>query len=64
MDLPVDVRTAFGLSGETAVRLPGGAGVCWQVGDVVCKPGQSTVVASWLAELYAELDGPGFTVAR
>ena len=61
---PGGVREAFGVPSGAARRLPGGGGACWRVGDLVLKPGQDAVVASWLAELFAELSGPGFVVPR
>ncbi|HVV22875.1 MAG TPA: hypothetical protein VHF06_25795, partial [Pseudonocardiaceae bacterium] len=63
-DLSVGVRVAFGVSVGPAVRLPGGAGVCWRAGDVVFKPVQRPGVGSWLAEVFADLRGPGFRVPR
>ena len=54
---------AFGVTGR-AVRLPGGGGTCWQVGDVILKPDHRPVVGAWLAEAFATLDGPGFRVPR
>lgn len=63
-DLPVAVRIAFGVPAGAAVRLPGGSGTCWQADTVVLKPGQDPVMASWLAEVYADLSGPGFRVPR
>lgn len=63
-ELPAGVCTAFGVPGAAAVRLPGGGGVCWQVGEVVLKPGQGPKAGAWLAEVFADLRGPGFRVAR
>lgn len=63
-DLPVGVCTAFGVPAGSAVRLPGGSGACWQADRLVLKPGQRPAVASWLAEVFADLRGPGFRVPR
>jgi uncharacterized protein (TIGR02569 family) len=60
---PAGILAAFGLSG-TPVRLPGGQGACWRVGQVVLKPDQDPAEGSWLAEAFAELAGPGFRVPR
>ncbi|HEX5402810.1 MAG TPA: hypothetical protein VFX16_10990 [Pseudonocardiaceae bacterium] len=62
--LPADVRSAFGVPAESAVRLPGGAGTCWRTGGVVFKPDQHTAVATWLAEVFTDLRGPGFQVPQ
>lgn len=62
-DLPPNVAAAFGAAGA-ARRLPGGSGTCWQLGDVVLKPEQDPTEASWLADLFATLHGPGFRVPR
>jgi uncharacterized protein (TIGR02569 family) len=63
-DLPAEVCAAFGVSADSAVRLPGGAGVCWRAGGMVFKPGQRPAVGSWLAEVFDGLRGPGFRVPR
>ncbi|WP_344307137.1 hypothetical protein [Fodinicola feengrottensis] len=60
---PSDVRAAFGVSG-VARRLPGGGGNCWQIGDVLLKPGHHPVVGAWQASVFANLTGPGFRVPR
>lgn len=60
---PAGVLAAFGLTG-TPVRLPGGQGACWRAGQVVLKPDQDPAEGSWLAEVFAELTGPGFRVPR
>ncbi|SDL74316.1 hypothetical protein [Nonomuraea jiangxiensis] len=59
-----EARAAFGVPDGPALRLPGGGGTCWQVGELVLKPGRRPVVASWLADVYAGLHGPGFRVPR
>ncbi|ETK35987.1 TIGR02569 family protein [Microbispora sp. ATCC PTA-5024] len=63
-DLPPDVRAAFGVSSGPARRLPGGGGTSWQAGGLVLKPARHPGVASWLAEVFADLRGPGFRVPR
>ncbi|GAA4582320.1 hypothetical protein GCM10023194_16700 [Planotetraspora phitsanulokensis] len=63
-DLPVGVRAAFGVSSGPARRIPGGGGACWQAGGLVLKPVQHPVVASWQAEVFADLHGPGFRVPQ
>ncbi|GAA4555505.1 hypothetical protein [Planotetraspora kaengkrachanensis] len=63
-DLPVGVRAAFGASSGPARRLPGGRGTCWQADGLVFKPVQHPVVASWLADVFADLRGPGFRVPQ
>jgi uncharacterized protein (TIGR02569 family) len=60
---PAGVLAAFGLTG-TPARLPGGQGACWRAGQVVLKPDQDPAEGSWLAEVFAELTGPGFRVPR
>ena len=61
--LPSGLPAAFALTG-TPSRLPGGQGTCWRVGDAVLKPGQDPAEACWLAEVFADLTGPGFRVPR
>ena len=61
--LPTGLPAAFALTGSPS-RLPGGQGTCWRVGDAVLKPGQDPAEASWLAEVFADLAGPGFRVPR
>jgi uncharacterized protein (TIGR02569 family) len=63
-DLPTDIRAAFGVPCGSAKRLRGGAGTCWQADGLVLKPGQHPVVGAWLADVYAELTGPGFQVPQ
>ncbi|MEU8175203.1 hypothetical protein AB0C14_20175 [Microbispora hainanensis] len=63
-DLPVEVRAAFGVPSGPARLLPGGGGTCRQAGDLVFKPAPRAAVASWLAEVFADLRGPGFRVPR
>jgi uncharacterized protein (TIGR02569 family) len=61
--LTAAMGSAFGASGP-ARPLPGGEGTTWQVGDVVLKPAADPQGASWCAELFAGLGGPGFRVPR
>jgi hypothetical protein len=61
--LTAAVGSAFGASGPARL-LPGGEGTTWQVGDVVLKPAADPQEASWCAELFAGLEGPGFRVPR
>ncbi|MEU7909463.1 hypothetical protein [Microbispora bryophytorum] len=61
-DLPMEVRTAFGVPSGPARLLPGGDGTCWLAGGLVLKPAPRPAVASWLAEVFADLRGPGFRV--
>ncbi|MBP2706723.1 TIGR02569 family protein [Microbispora sp. RL4-1S] len=63
-DLPLNVRAAFGVPSGPALRLPGGGGTCWQADDLIFKPVRHPVEASWLAEVFADLRGPGFRVPR
>ncbi|GII54467.1 hypothetical protein Pth03_28560 [Planotetraspora thailandica] len=63
-DLPAGVRAAFGVSSGPTRRIPGGGGDCWQAGGLILKPVQQPAVASWLAEVFADLHGPGFRVPR
>ena len=62
--LPADVRAAFGAPSGSATRLLGGGGACWQVGEVVFKPGQHPRVASWLADVFDNRRGSGFRVPQ
>lgn len=62
--LPVEVCAAFGVTADSAVPLPGGAGECWRAGALVLKPGHGPVAGSWLAEVFVGLSGPGFQVPQ
>ena len=64
MDLPANVRAAFGVPTGPVLRLPGGGGACRQVGELVLKPAGHPVMASWLADVFSGLHGPGFRVPR
>jgi uncharacterized protein (TIGR02569 family) len=48
---PVDVREAFGVSGEP-VLLDGGMHRTWRAGDVVLKPVEEVMEHSWVCEVY------------
>ncbi|KTR06427.1 hypothetical protein [Curtobacterium luteum] len=55
-DRPDDaVLRAFGAAGVTPVRLPGGRGMAWRVGDVVLRPDDGPTVTDWRATVLAEL---------
>jgi uncharacterized protein (TIGR02569 family) len=62
--VPADVLAAFGLAGVVPVRLPGGQGSAWRAGQVVLKPADSVRAGRWFADVYDELNGPGFRVPR
>jgi hypothetical protein len=53
------VLAAFGLTGP-AVRLRGGQGTSWRVGDVVLKPGVDAEFQQWLGTELATVDQRGF----
>ena len=50
---------AFGLTGS-AVRLRGGQGTSWRVGDVVLKPGVDAEIQEWLGTELATVEQRGF----
>lgn len=61
---PRAVRAAFGAVGEP-VRLAGGKGGTWRVGDVVLKPSEGDAEVRWRSEVLAALpESPHFRVAR
>jgi uncharacterized protein (TIGR02569 family) len=61
---PPEVRAAFGAQGDP-VRLPGGKGVTWRVGDVVLKPSEGDEEVRWRSEVPAALpESPHFRIAR
>jgi uncharacterized protein (TIGR02569 family) len=62
--VPEGVLAAFGADGVVPVRLPGGQGTTWRAGQVVLKPADSVRVGRWFADVYDELNGPGFRVPR
>jgi len=45
-----EVLRAFHVSGKS-VKLEGGEGTCYRVGDVVFKPTKDPVEAAWIAEI-------------
>src|SRR6478752_9968351 len=55
---PQSVLFAFGLRG-TPVRLVGGQGTSWRVGDVVLKPRVDRVFQEWLGTEEAAIPPPG-----
>jgi uncharacterized protein (TIGR02569 family) len=62
--VPAEVLAAFGVAGVVPVRLPGGQGTAWRAGQVVLKPADSVRAGRWFADVYDELNGPGFRVPR
>lgn len=56
---PQSVLFAFGLRG-TPVRLVGGQGTSWRVGDVVLKPLVDRVFQEWLGTEVADIPQRGF----
>jgi uncharacterized protein (TIGR02569 family) len=61
---PAAVRAAFGALGDP-VRLAGGKGGTWRVGDVVLKPSEGDAEVRWRSEVLAGLpDSPHFRIAR
>lgn len=56
---PPHVLAAFGLTGA-AVRLPGGQGTSWRVGDVVLKPEVAPWFQEWLGTEVATVPQRGF----
>ena len=61
---PPAVRAAFGAQGDP-VRLAGGKGGTWQVGDVVLKPSEGDEEVRWRSEVLAALpESPHFRIAR
>lgn len=61
---PRAVRDAFGARGE-AVRLAGGKGGTWRVGDLVLKPAEGDTEVRWRSEVLTALpESPHFRIAR
>lgn len=61
---PPSVLEAFNVSGP-AVRLEGGQGSSWSVGDAVIKPlDLSEEALAWQAEAFASISCDGFRVSR
>lgn len=56
---PPAVLAAFGQAGP-AVRLPGGQGSSWRVGDVVLKPDVDPRYQEWLGTAVAAIEQRGF----
>jgi uncharacterized protein (TIGR02569 family) len=61
---PQQVLTAFGLTGQVPVRLPGGQGTTWRAGPLILKPADTPRSAQWFADVYDGLAGPGFRVPQ
>ena len=59
----LNILEAFGVSGDP-VRLLGGQGLSYLVDDVVLKPTNNEIEASWVADVYARLNDDGFRVAK
>jgi hypothetical protein len=61
---PHAVRAAFGAHGDP-VRLTGGKGGTWRVGDVVLKPAEGDAEVRWRSGVLARLpQSPHFRIAR
>jgi uncharacterized protein (TIGR02569 family) len=61
---PPEVRAAFGAQGET-VRLAGGKGGPWRIGDLVLKPSEGDEEVRWRSDVLAALpESPRFRIAR
>src|SRR5688572_19121092 len=56
---PPRVRAAFGVTGP-AVRLAGGQGLSWRVGEVVLKPHVEPGFQEWLGTEVAAIEQHGF----
>lgn len=56
---PPTVLAAFGLAGPT-VRLPGGQGLSWRVGEFVLKPCVESEYQEWLGTEVAAIEQQGF----
>lgn len=56
---PRTVLAAFGLVGP-AVRLSGGQGTSWRVGEVVLKPHVDAAFQEWLGTQFATVQQRGF----
>jgi uncharacterized protein (TIGR02569 family) len=58
------VLAAFGVDGDP-VRLAGGKGGTWRVGDVVLKPSEGDAEVRWRSDVLAALpESPHFRIAR
>lgn len=61
---PEEVRAAFGAQGDP-VRLAGGKGGTWRVGDLVLKPSEGDEEVRWRSEVLTALpESPHFRIAR
>jgi len=58
-----NILDAFSVSG-TAIQLIGGEGECYRVGDVVLKPTRNSAEASWIADIYENLESDDFRIPQ
>jgi uncharacterized protein (TIGR02569 family) len=58
-----DIIKAFGISGEPT-PLAGGQGTSFRVGDVVLKPTNNAVEASWVADIFGSIFSDNFRVPK
>ncbi len=58
-----EVLQGFALSGQ-AIRILGGEGQCYRVGQAVLKPTKDPIEAAWMADVYDQLKGDGFRVPK
>lgn len=58
-----DILNAFGVGGRP-VHLAGGGGTCYRVDNVVLKPTQNGVEATWIAEINNRLASDKFRVPK
>jgi hypothetical protein len=62
---PRHVLAAFGVAGRRPVPLAGGQGTSWLAGHLVVKPADVDLPElEWLADVYSQIAGDGFRVAR
>ena len=58
-----NVLNAFSVSGKP-IQLTGGGGVCFRVDDIVLKPTKNSTEASWIAEIYNNLESEKFRIPK
>ncbi len=58
-----EILNAYGISGKP-ILLPGGQGTCYRVKDVVFKPTNDAVEASWIAEINNGLKSNKFRIPK